>query len=138
MEKRELRIERDKELKKRFDYVIQESGVNPRYLMRDDIATTLQSMPAPRFYIDWKIAQNNVNLYYKGKMKHKSELKQKMVLDLVEVFEEVRSAHMNYPMTEIWNMVVEHPAKSFYLSKQRIIEIIYNYHDNGRKKTDRQ
>lgn len=138
MEKRELRMERDKELKKRFDYVIQESGVNPRYMMRDDIANILQSMPAPRFYIDWKIAQNNVNLYYKGKMKHKSELKQKMVLDLVEVFEEVRSAHMNYPMTEIWNMVVEHPAKSFYLSKQRIIEIIYNYHDNGRKKTDRQ
>ena len=58
---------------------------------------------------------------------HKSPIKQAMIRNLVEVFETIRPQHMNLPMAEIWQMVVEHPAKSFYLSRQRIKEIILNY-----------
>lgn len=127
-----LLTERDKEIRKIYTRIVSESGINKKYLTRDFISKQIQKSPAPRFYIEPKHAANYVNAYNNGKLRHVSAIKRAMVLDLVEVYEEVRALHPNDPMSEIWLMVVRHPAKSFYLSPSRIIEIIYEYHDRKR------
>ena len=124
-----LLAERDEEIRKIHKRIVRDSGINKKYLTRDFIVEQVQKCPAPRFYLEPKRAMEYVNSYYKGKTCHLRPLRRAMVLDLVEAFEEVRSEHLNDPMGDIWTMVVEHPAKSFYLSPARIIEIIYQYHD---------
>ena len=122
-----LTDQRDRDLKNLHTSVIKNSGVNPMYLTREFIVSTLASQPAPRFYIKAQQAESYVVGYYKQVSYVKSELKRSMILDLVRVFEKIRSDNIHLPMADIWQLVVEHPAKSFYLSNQRIKEIIYNY-----------
>lgn len=122
-----LTDQRDRDLKNLHTSVIKNSGVNPMYLTREFIVSTLASQPAPRFYIKAQQAESYVVGYYKQVSYVKSELKRSMILDLVQVFEQIRSDNIHLPMADIWQLVVEHPAKSFYLSNQRIKEIIYNY-----------
>jgi len=124
-----LLLERDRELRRIYKTIVSESGVNRKYLTREFIVSQLMKCSAPRFYISGHVACCAVTSYYKGKPTHQKKLKQAMVLDLVQVFEEVREAHLDAPMGEIWEMVVEHPAKSFYISPARILEIIFNWHD---------
>ena len=122
-------LERDQELRKIHKHIVSESGVNKKYLTRAFIVEQIQKCSAPRFYISEDIARRLVTAHYNGKIIRRTQLKQMMTANLVEVFEKVRDANLNAPMEEIWQMVVEHPAKSFYLSPARIIEIIYQYHD---------
>lgn len=124
--------ERDDEIRKIHKRIVNESGINKKYLTREFIIQQIQKSAAPRFYLEPKRAMEYVNSYKRGELRHSRKHKQAMVLDLAEVFEEVRAAHLNDQMGEIWQMVVEHPAKSFYLSPSRIIEIIYEYHDRKR------
>ena len=122
-----LTAERDRDLKNLHSSVIKNSGVNPMYLSRETIISTLSSQPAPRFYIKAQQAESYVVGYYKQITLVKSANKRAMILDLVQVFEKIRSENMHLPMADIWQLVVMHPAKSFYLSTQRIKEIIFNY-----------
>lgn len=122
-----LTKQRDADLRNLYTQVIKKSGVNPMYLPRETILDALSEHTAPRFYIEPFQARHYVTLYYSKRTIHKSPIKQAMIRNLVEVFETIRPQHMNLPMAEIWQMVVEHPAKSFYLSRQRIKEIILNY-----------
>lgn len=122
-----LTAERDRDLKNLHTSVIKNSGVNPMYLSRETILSTLSSQPAPRFYLKAQQAESYVVGYYKQVTSVKSAHKRAMILDLVQVFEKIRSENIHLPMADIWQLVVKHPAKSFYLSQQRIKEIIYNY-----------
>lgn len=122
-----LTEERDHDLRKLHADVIKNSGVNPMYLSRETIVQTIASHSAPRFYICARQAQSYVIGYYKNRESVKYDNKKAMILDLVRVFEEIRSENIHLPMSDIWQMVIEHPAKSFYLTNQRILEIIYNY-----------
>lgn len=124
-----LLLERDEELRKIHKRIVSESGLNKKYLTRDFIVAQIEKCAAPRFYISEHVACLLVTAHYNGRVTHQTKRKRQMVEDLVEVFEKVRDANLNAPMGEIWEMVVEHPAKSFYLSQARIIEIIFNYHD---------
>lgn len=125
----ELLLERDEELRKIHTRIIRESGINPKFLKRELIVAQIEKYSAPRFYIEAKQAMLYVTAYYLGKTTHKSKYKQAMVQNLVEVFEEVREQNLHMPMGDVWNLVVWHPAKSFFLSPARITEIIYQYHD---------
>jgi hypothetical protein len=118
---------RDKDLQNLCSRIIKNSGVNPMYLSRETIIDSLISHPAPRFYICARQAQSYVLGYYKNRDSVKHSNKKAMVLNLVQVFEKIRSQNIHLPMSEIWQMVVDHPADSFYCSRQRILEIIYNY-----------
>lgn len=122
-----LTSQRDAYLRNLHTHVIRNSGINPLYLSRDTILDTICSSPAPRFYINAKQAQHYVTSYYRGVKLHRSAHKMAMIKDLVAVFEEIRPENMHLPMREIWQMVVEHPAKSFYLTRQRVKETIFNY-----------
>ena len=122
-----LTEQRDNDLRNLHAIVIKNSGVNPMYLSRETIVQTIASHSAPRFYICARLAQSYVIGYYKNRESVKYDRKKAMILDLVRVFEEIRSENIHLPMSDIWQMVVEHPAKSFYLTNQRILEIIYNY-----------
>ena len=118
---------RDKDLQNLYSQIIKSSAVNQRYLTRDVIIDTLTAQPAPRFYICARQAQSYVVGYYKNRGSVNRSNKKAMILNLVQVFEQIRPQNMHLPMSEIWQMVVNHPADSFYLSHQRILEIIYNY-----------
>ena len=50
-----------------------------------------------------------------------------MIKDLVENFERLRNKYPDATRGTLYQMVVEQPAKSFYLSEHRIYEIIFTY-----------
>lgn len=123
-----LKIERDNLIRTIHKRIINESGINKHYLTRSVVAQQIQKYSAPRFYIDTRRCRELVNGYNAGTLKC-SALTQAMARDLAECYEEVCNAYPNKPMEDKWQLTVEHPAKSFYLSKLRIIEIVYQYHD---------
>lgn len=122
----ECTISRDKELRKRFNDMLT-SGININYYNWSLVAEMLANQPAPRFYISPKVASQYVFAYYHGTYKLKSEIGRRMIVDLVETYERIKSlgeCRYNY---EVWNKVVESPAKSFYLKPNTIERIIYEY-----------
>ena len=124
-----LKKERDKAILAIHTRIINDSGINKKYLTRDIVAKKIQECSAPRFYIDTRQCRYLVRAYYNGKLDKSSPLCQAKAKDLAEVFEKIRETHPNDYMEDIFGMVVQQPAKSFYLSKSRIIEILYRYHD---------
>lgn len=122
--------ERNRALRKRFDMISRDYGVNSKYIDRAYLLDMMEQSPAPRFYIDAKQAERYVIAYYKNQSAasfKKTSARQRMMLDLVEVFERVRSANMDKQMREIWEMVVREPAKEFYISRTTIKKIVFNY-----------
>lgn len=120
---------RDRAIRKEHMRIIAESGINKRYLTREFIVKQIEKCTAPRFYICSEKARLYVLSYLNGKMHPKTRLKQEMVLDLVEAYEEIVEKHPHLTKWELWEKVVRHPAKSFYISPSRIIEVVYQYHD---------
>lgn len=120
---------RDRAIRKEHMRIIAESGINKRYLTRDFIVKQIEKCTAPRFYMCEEKARLYVLSYLNGKMHLKTKLKQAMVLDLVEAYKEIIEKYPNATKFDIWYKVVRHPAKSFYISPSRIIEVVYQYHD---------
>ena len=118
----------------RYDELLKSDGINRDYITRDVIVTLLSQSPAPQFYISPKMAERYITAYFRNELPVMRSAKQQMISDMVQVFKEVRGEFYNKPMVDIWNMVVEHPAPSFYMSKSRIKEIIYNWRKYGNKK----
>lgn len=122
--------ERNRALRKRFDMISRDYGVNSKYIDRAYLLDLMEQSPAPRFYIEAKQAERYVVAYYKNRditSFRNSPTKQRMMLDLVETFERVRSANMDMQMRDIWEMVVREPAKEFYISRATIKKIVFNY-----------
>lgn len=128
-ENRSLIEQRDDELRKIYVRIVKESGINSKFLTRDFVVGQIQKCNAPRFYITSKMAGEIISSYNKGKSRHKSRIKLAMVQNLMDVYEETVRDYPNEPMYLILERVVTHPAKSFYMSSERIMEVIYQYHD---------
>ena len=128
--------ERNAALRKVYSDIIHTQGVNLNYLNRNSILDLIAEQPAPRFYITPEIAGWYICQYYRNnKMPLIKPHKQAMVLDLVENYERLRQQYPDMHKWALYDMVVEQPAKSFYMNKQRIKEIIFNYTGrNGKKK----
>lgn len=132
---KDLTTYRDLELRSRFQD-IRDSGVNKMYYNWKLVVRMLSKQPAPQFYISPKKAEQYVHSYYRGEFLVKSSLARAMVRDLVDNYERIIAERNGKKMCEIWEMVVESPAKSFYLKESTIRHIIYEYlrpHTNQRK-----
>lgn len=132
--KKILTIDRDESIRRKYDELIKCSGINMDYVSRNDLIDLLSKSKAPQFYISPKMCEQYVIGYLKGREPVSRSNKRRMIEDLVKVFKDVRTEHSTKPMNQIWVMVVEHEAPSYYLTKQRIAEIIFNYHRNYERK----
>jgi len=128
-ENKSLKGMRDEELRKIYVSIIKESGINSKFLTRNFVVGQIQKCNAPRFYITPHMAAVIIWSYRNGKVTHKSKIKLAMVQNLMDVYEETVRDYPNEPMYLILERVVTHPAKSFYMSSERIMEVIYQYHD---------
>lgn len=124
-----LLLERDEEVRKIYSRIINESGINKKFLTYKFIIAQIEKSGAPRFYISGKHAQNLVSAYYNDKLMPMSKRRHAMVEDLVQCYEAVHDKWNDLKKADMWEKVVACPAKSFYLSPARIREIIYQYHD---------
>lgn len=94
-----------------------------RFLSRKTVIALIQEQTAPRFYITPETAK----LYIRGNRKLQKSLKPNMVADLIENFNRLVAENPNAPKEWLYEIVVEQPAKSFYMSDHRIAEVIFNY-----------
>ncbi len=124
MEEISLIRQRNKDLHTAYKRLLQ-ATIGARYVSRESILTLLQQQPAPRFYLTPYQAMRYICAYYQ--MKTATHRKQEMILDLVETYERLRKQYPQTTKTILYEMVVEQPAKSFYMSKHRIQEIVFNY-----------
>lgn len=103
-----------------------------QYLTRQSIISFIHEQPAPRFYITPFTARLYIN--NNNKCADNGE-KQDMIADLFENYHRLCRENPNAPKEWLYEVVVEQPAKSFYMSKHRIEEIIFNYSGrNGKSK----
>ncbi len=58
-----------------------------------------------------------------------------MIADLIDNFNRLKQENPNAPLEWLYEVVVEQPSKSFYMSKHRIEEIIFNYTGRNGKNT---
>lgn len=123
---KETTKQRDAELRKRFDE-LRNSGVNSKYYNWKDIVRLLAKMPAPRFYISPKMAEQYVFNFKRGTFLLKSNEGKAMIRDLVENYDRIKMESPNKLAYEIWDELVDSPAKSFYLKEKTIRYIIYEY-----------
>lgn len=116
---------------------ILKSAVNINSLNNDAIVSIVLEQPAPRFYISPGQAETLISNYYNmgGTFPdNKRTIKQEMTMDLVANYERLRNKFPHTPKDRIYEMVVEQPAKSFYITHRNMRDIIFNYNIYGRRK----
>lgn len=123
MEKNGLTYQKRKDLIAVFDRLRTTQGINMNYITRNDIVELLMHQPAPRFYLEPRTIEHLVMRYFKGK----KTIMPERTKDLYETFCRVREQHPTAPMANIWVMVSEQPAKSFYLSRRCIRDFIFGW-----------
>lgn len=109
---------------------LRSSGVNKCYIPREHMAELIYNSQAPRFYISPEKARFYVTQYFLGRIVRTSLTRIRMIEDLVETYKEIidqEDPDNPFTQQELWEKVVSHRAKSFYLEKSRIIKIVYNY-----------
>jgi len=121
------KFQRNKDLLAVYDSLITNGNINKKYIKRGSIIDVLYESPAPRFYICPRMAERYVNAYLRGKLTCISRERLAMVEDLVENYKRIRKRRKNEQLCFVWQMVINSPAKGFYLSRQTIMEIIYGY-----------
>lgn len=131
METYRITEQRNHALKEAYRRIISAShGV--RSVSRQTVISLIQEMPAPRFYITPFMAQLYIN---NNSHRRDKSRKQEMIADLMDNFHRLKQEHPDAPKWLLYEMVVEQPAKSFYMSDHRIAEIIFNYTGrNGKSK----
>ena len=123
---KENTISRDCELRKRFND-IRNSGVNEKYYDWNVVVKVLAKSPAPRFYLSPKMAEQYVLNFKRGKFLVKSKIGHAMIRDLAENYDRIKELYPYKKSFEIWQLVVDSPAKSFYLKEKTIRYIVYEY-----------
>lgn len=106
-----------------YDYLAENGWTNP-----DDFAEWLSKQPAPGFYQEFENARRIVSLILRGKelpLKMNKLLK-KMFYDMAELLKK----HPEYNPKKtgrylLLEEIMDCPAPSFYLSKDRIRSIVY-------------
>lgn len=119
--------QRNKEIEKIYKSIISSSSINLDLIERSDLLDLILEHPAPRFYITPKMAERYVLGYKKQLDRVIQSRKINMIEDLVSVYNREVSRRKNSSREMIWHYVVTSPAKSFYVSKKRLEEIIFNY-----------
>lgn len=128
MNKKTLIHERNIALQAIYKRIIH-TNVNRNLITNDTIVSIILEEPAPRFYISPHQAELLI-IHHRDKKQCascKRTLKREMVDDLVENFERLRELYPHTPLKKIYEMVVEKPAKSFYISYRCARDIIFNY-----------
>jgi hypothetical protein len=123
---------RNKEVEKVYKNIVSSSSANMRYVSRDVVLEIIMQHPAPRFYITPKMAERYVLGYKRQLPSIINSSKLPMIEDLVSVNDKAVIRYKNQSRTMIWEHVVKSQAKSFYMTKKRIEEIIYKWR-NGNK-----
>ena len=101
------------------------STKNVQYMSRQTILDIMQEQSAPRFYLSpYQASLYILRAYHDN---NKNCRKQDMIADLLENYERLRRLFPEAKKIVLYEMLVEQPAKSFYLSSKRMREIIFNY-----------
>ena len=125
-----LITERDAKIRELHQQIMRAQGVNRQYIRREVVIDMLAHEPAPRFYISPEWAMRYITAYYGGQsvwIRTRGKERQAMIRDLVTNFERLQRENPDKTRQWLYMTVVEQPAQSFYVSKQRIKEIIFNY-----------
>lgn len=126
--------QRDQQLRKVYSTLYLSSSANSRLISRDLLLDLMMEQPAPRFYITPKMAERYVLGFKKQSSAILSSRKLEMIKDLVSAYERARTRHKGVAKGMLWKYTVESPAKSFYMTKQRLEEVIFNYtYRNGKE-----
>ena len=123
-----LSQQRNADLRDAYQRIIKTESVNSRYLKRSSIISLLMEMPAPRFYLTSEWART-IFRGWRRKSRHirKDKIPKELVDDLRDTYTRVKEQYPGAPEVTLWQIVVEQPAKSFYISAKRMEEIIFNY-----------
>ena len=123
MKRDTLTIQKRKDLIAAYDRIRSAGGVNMGYVSRDAVIDLLMQEPAPRFYLSPRAIEHDVIRYIKGKPTTNPE----RTKDLHEAYCKVMEKNAHQKMFLVWLDVSMQPAKSFYLSRRSIRDIIYGY-----------
>lgn len=121
-----LKSIRDRDLRNIYDNLVKCKGLNVKIMKRSLIINTFMEMPAPRFYITEKMVERYVCAYLKGRYITKNKLKIKMTDDLVENYNRIVSSNCYLTKSAIWSEIVRSPAKSFYVDRRTLMNILFN------------
>ena len=121
-----LKSIRDRDLSNIYDNLVKCKGLNVKIMKRSLIINTFMEMPAPRFYITEKMVERYVCAYLKGRYITKNRLKIKMIDDLVENYNRIVSSNCYLTKSAIWAEIVRSPAKSFYVDRRTLMNILFN------------
>ena len=129
--------ERNIALQKIYERILK-SQVNRNLLSNDAIVSVIIEQPAPRFYITPGHAKEIIHAFKSKDYKRcnlRSKLRQEMAEDLVANFDRLCKQFPHTPKEKIYEMVVEQPAKLFYVTHRVARDIIFNYTGrNGKRK----
>jgi hypothetical protein len=124
MDKYSIFYKRKRALDAAYKRIIKASKGIAKHISRKTIIALMQEQSAPRFYITPETARLYINKYCKRKG---NSLKAAMVEDLIVNFNRLKAENPDAPKAWLYEVVVEQPAKSFYMSDHRIEEVIFNY-----------
>ena len=119
----DLTFQKREDLKAVYARLISTQGINLNYVTRETLVDLLMNQPAPRFYLEPRTVEHLLMRYFKGQKTSNPSRTQ----DLAEAFRRVRERKPRAPMSDIWLEVSMQPAKSFYMSKRNIRDVIFNY-----------
>ena len=125
----ECKQERNRAIQELYNQ-IRRSQVNKNLLTRNVIISTILEQPAPRFYILPYQAKVLILRYYNNGCKipeNTKPNKREMIQDLIANYERLRNQFPHTPKEKIYEMVVEQPAKSFYMTFARVQDVVFNY-----------
>lgn len=127
--------QRNRDLQKAYTDFLQTHSVNKYYIRRSFVMDRIVNSPAPRFYIGTKTAERYVLGYLNGSRKIMHHRKLEMIEDLVRTYRAVLSSGECAHRYEIWERVVQSPARKFYITPARAEEIIFNHNRHRYAKT---
>ena len=123
MKRGTLTIQKRKDLIAAYNRIRSAGGVNMEYVSREIVIELLIQEPAPQFYLTPRAIADDVLRYIKGKPTRNPERSK----DLYEAYCRVMETTKQRKMIYVWTEVSLQPAKSFYLSRRSIRDIIYGY-----------
>lgn len=123
--KNDLKRIRDADLRKLYDNLVRCKGLNIKVMKRGMIISTFMNAPAPRFYITEKMVERYILAYMRGEYITKNPLKRKMIDDLVDNYYRITSSNKYLTRSAVWYEVARSPAKSFYIDRRTIINILF-------------
>lgn len=113
------------------------SSVNKNLLTTDIIVSIILEEKAPRFYITPHQAELLVRKYRNDGCRFPSNKigpRREMIKDLNEEYEKLVARFPHTPKKTIFKMLVEQPAKSFYMRDYRVRDVILNYRRYAKKR----